>query len=249
MTYVPPNELAHQTDPNADGLDLAPLSFLTNCEHTRRHLKKERCIRHFGAGEALKLCGRCQHRVYTILRRTAFLGRSFPDGRTQILRVLMPTDLEGRLGFETTRNDTKAMSDVTSDSISRHGLKTRSRISPEIARRLLLSILREFAEARDWLPMLGRKTSTEKLASFRLELLRRSQNYGPSTVRQPLWQFQLANLLGLTHKTISRQFANLRYHGVVDCLGPREIELPGLGALVVASGSDIGERNVSCAMP
>ena len=247
MTYLQPHDFESQNLSRTAKPAFVPLSFLTSCEHTQKRLNKEMSVRHFVAGETLQLRGCCHHRIHIILQGTATLSTSLPDGRTQILRLLMPRDLVGRLGSETTRYDVTAISDVMAGSISRHEFESLLRISPEMTRRVLHSTLRELDEARDWLLLLGRKTAIEKLASFLLALQRRSQSLRPNLVRLPLCQFELADLLGLTHETISRQFANLRDQGVVECHGPRQIEILDIGALVVASGGDTDEHDLSYA--
>lgn len=248
MTYAHSRDFEYQSVPHKAGSRFVPLPFLTSCEHTQRRLNKEMSIHHFGAGESLQIRGCCHHRVHIILQGTATLSTSLPDGRTQILRLLMPRDLVGRLGSETTRYDVTAISDLTAASISRPEFESLLRISPEMTRRVLHSTIRELDEARDWLLLLGRKTATEKLASFLLTLQRRSQSLRPSLVRLPLCQFELADLLGLTHETISRQFANLRDQGVIECHGPRQIEILDIDSLVDVSGGDSAECDISYIM-
>ena len=248
MTYAQPRDFEFQNNLRGATSRFVPLPFLTSCEHTQRRLNKEMSIHHFGAGETLQIRGCCHHRVHIILQGTATLSTSLPDGRTQILRLLMPSDLVGRLGSETTRYDVRAISDVMAGSISRHEFESLLRISPEMTRRVLHSTLRELDEARDWLLLLGRKTAIEKLATFLLTLQRRSQSLRPDLVRLPLCQFELADLLGLTHETISRQLANLRDQGVIECHGPRQIEILDIDSLVDVSGGDSDEREISYVM-
>ena len=248
MTYAQPGDFQRQSMPHRPNQGFVPLPFLTSCEHTQRRLNKEMSIRHFEAGETLQLRGRCHHRVHIILQGVATLSTSLPDGRTQVLRLLMPNDLVGRLGSETTPYDATAITEVIAGSFSRHEFESLLRISPEMTRRILQSTLKELDEAREWLLLLGRKTAIEKLASFLLALQRRSQNLRPNLVRLPLCQFELADLLGLTHETISRQFANLRDQRVVECHGPRQIEIMDIDTLVEMSGGDPDEHAVSQVM-
>ena len=196
----------------------------------------------------MQMRGHSHHRVHVILQGAAILSTSLADGRKQILRVLMPTDFVGRLGSETTQYDATALTDVTTGSFSRPAFEALLRISPEMTHRLLHSTLKELDDARELLLLLGRKTATEKLASFLLALQRRSQRLRPNRIRLPLYQFELADLLGLTHETISRQFATLRDHGVVECHGPRQIEILDIDTLVEMSGGDPNEHAVSPVM-
>lgn len=237
MTYAQPRDFEYQSAPHSAKTSFVPLPFLTSCEHTQRRLNKEMNVRHFEAGQTLQIRGRCHHRVHIILQGTATLSTSLPDGRTQILRLLIRNDLVGRLGSETTRYDVTAISEVTAGSISRPEFESLLRISPEMTRRLLHSTLRELDEAREWLLLLGRKTAAERLASFLLVLQNRSSIRHPSQIRLPLCQFEIADLLGLTHETVSRQLAHLRDQGIIEYRGTRQVEIRDLAALVSASGN------------
>ena len=103
MTYAHSRDFEYQSVLRGAEPRFVPLPFLTSCEHTQRRLNKEISIRHFEAGETLQIRGYCHHRVHIILQGTAILSTSLPDGRTQILRLLMPRDLVGRQGSGTTR--------------------------------------------------------------------------------------------------------------------------------------------------
>ena len=117
-----------------------------------------------------------------------------------------------------------------------------------MTRRLLHKTLRELDEARDWLLLLGRKTAVEKVASFLLFLDKRSRGNTRNTVMLPLCQFEMADLLGLTHETVSRQMAKLRSQGVIECQGQRKVVIRDLMALVDLSGGDSDDAGATHAI-
>ena len=70
----------------------------------------------------------------------------------------------------------------------------------------------ELDAARDWMLLLGRKTAREKIASLILHIAKRSNVENPAgldhnvVVDLPMSREQIANYLGLTIETVSRQF-------------------------------------------
>ena len=239
MTYMPSSQFGYEPQPNySRNTNGVQLPFLTSCEHTERRLNKLMIVRQFEAGDAIQMRGRGQHRVHVILLGTAALSTSLPDGRTQILRLLLPTDFIGRLGSGIVQYDATALSSVTTCSFSRPEFEALMRLSPEMTRRLLHKTLAELDEARDWLLVLGRKTALEKVASFLLFLDKRCLRNAQNTLFLPLCQFEMADLLGLTHETVSRQMALLRDQGVIHCQGQRRVEIRDLARLAELSGND-----------
>ena len=88
---------------------------------------------------------------------------------------------------------------------------------------------------------LGRKTAREKVASF-LRLVatssdpERHPNQGTIIVELPLTRSAIADFLGLTLETVSRQMAALRKEGIIDMEKSQLITVTSLEALNAASG-------------
>jgi CRP/FNR family transcriptional regulator len=87
---------------------------------------------------------------------------------------------------------------------------------------------------------LGRKTAAEKVASF---LLLIATHLDPETVGEkrrfelPLSRADIADFLGLTVETVSRQLSKLRTDGVISIVANRHIEVPKLSKLKACCGS------------
>ena len=87
--------------------------------------------------------------------------------------------------------------------------------SPALENRLLKQTLNELDEARDWMVTLGRKTASEKVASFLLMIAR---NIDPTlepaaqstTFDLPLTRADIADFLGLTIETVSTALPKAR---------------------------------------
>ena len=76
----------------------------------------------------------------------------------------------------------------------------------------------ELADMQDCYLMLGRKSAVEKIASFLLGLARRyaQDEVDVITFDLPMTRSDIADFLGLTIETVSRNFTKLKMAGVID---------------------------------
>ena len=104
--------------------------------------------------------------------------------------------------------------------------------------------LDELDAARDWLLLLGRKSAREKIASLLVILARREaallrrRPEGRIIVNLPLTREAMADYLGLTLETVSRQMSALKRAGAIELDGKRRVIVPVFEALVQESGDD-----------
>ena len=84
--------------------------------------------------------------------------------------------------------------------------------------------------------MLGRKSAAERVASF-LHFIalhinpEGSGDDGPQQFEIPLKRSDIADFLGLTIETVSRQITKLRQAGVIKIVNNRTVEIPDLARL------------------
>ena len=104
--------------------------------------------------------------------------------------------------------------------------------------------LDELDAAREWMLLLGRKTAREKIASFLMMLSRRTSVAADTSNQRkldlPLTREAMADYLGLTIETVSRQFSALRKDGLIQLDGKRGVIITDLAALSAAAGEDEG---------
>jgi CRP/FNR family transcriptional regulator len=94
--------------------------------------------------------------------------------------------------------------------------------------------------------LLGRKTAREKIATFLDMLARRSQLITPkgagtapaAALHLPMTRDQIANYLGLTLETVSRQFSALKREGIIDVPDRRSVIVINIDLLQNATGDD-----------
>jgi CRP/FNR family transcriptional regulator len=110
---------------------------------------------------------------------------------------------------------------------------------PGLEHRLFENTLDELDGARDWMLLLGRKTAQEKVASLLLMIAKRAPDIGCrhtpdmnfARFTLPLTRADLADYLGLTLETVSRQITRMKSNGVIELVENREIVVPDIGAL------------------
>lgn len=165
------------------------------------------------------------------------------DGREQIVGVVYPSDFIGRPFGKKTPHSVTALSDAQVCMFSRATFDSFAREHPELEHKLLERTLSELDRARNWMLLLGRKSASERLATFLLEMSDRLSNAGcspsfaqVSRFELPLTRQQIADLLGLTIETVSRQFTKLREAGVIDLPDRRSVVILDRAAMEDAAG-------------
>ena len=171
------------------------------------------------------------------------LVTSTEDGREQIVGVAYPSDFIGRPFGQTSRASVVALTDARVCVFARNDFDRFAREHPELEHKLLERTLSELDRTRSWMMLLGRKTAPEKIATFLLEMSERlaetgcQPSFGPARrFSLPFSRQQVADVLGLTIETVSRQFTKLKNDGVIELPSRREVEIVNRGALLALAG-------------
>ena len=175
-----------------------------------------------------------------VMRGVVKLSKVLEDGRQQLVGLQFAPDFLGRLYGETSEVTAEAASEVELCIVPRATLEQLVGRNPALERRLMVQTLRELDEARDWMLTLGRKTAQERVASF-LYLLATHLDPAAAEARStafdlPLTRFDIADFLGLTVETVSRQLTRLKRMGAIVIANTRHIEVPDVGRLKALCG-------------
>ncbi|PZO82038.1 MAG: transcriptional regulator [Mesorhizobium amorphae] len=201
--------------------------------------KHTRMVRH-GAGEELAGENAQAQSYANVMRGVVKLTKMLEDGRQQIVGLQFAPDFLGRLFSPQTSVTAEAASDVDLCRIPRAALERLIRENPALEHRLMQQTLRELDEARDWMLTLGRKTAAEKVASFLLliatHLDPEAEDGDAARFDLPLTRADIADFLGLTIETVSRQLSKLRADGVILITANRHVEVPSLPRLRTRCG-------------
>lgn len=200
--------------------------------------------RTLAAGESLMWEGQESLLVANVLEGVLKLSTGTEDGREQIVGVVYPSDFIGRPFGSTTSHSVTALTDARVCVFARRDFDAFARNHPELEHKLLERTLGELDRTRRWMLLLGRKSAGEKVASFLLELSERLVEPGcqvsfmPNRQRftLPFSRQQIADVLGLTIETVSRQFTRMKAAGIIALPSRREVVIRDMDALVTEAG-------------
>ena len=172
------------------------------------------------------------------------LSTGTEDGREQIVGVVYPSDFIGRPFGSTTGHGVTALTEAQVCVFTRRDFDAFARDHPALEHKLLQRTLGELDRTRRWMLLLGRKSAGERVASFLLEMSERLVEQGcQGTHDHPLARFtlpfsrqQVADVLGLTIETVSRQFTRLKSEGLIDLPSRREVVILDREGLIAEAG-------------
>jgi CRP/FNR family transcriptional regulator len=193
-----------------------------------------------GPGIELMPAGERPERYANILSGVVKLSKVMPDGRQQVVGLQFAPDFLGRPFTEPSDISAVTASAVSLCLFPRTVLEALACESPDLMRQLHHQAIRELDEARDWILTLGQKTATEKVASFLLLVARHidpDRETPAACFDIPLDRASIADFLGLTVETVSRQLTRLRKAGVVVLEKSRHVTVPHYAALEAVAGS------------
>ncbi len=208
-------------------------------------LEKIKYYRNYEAGQSIAWAGDDMVFVGSVVRGVASLSQTLEDGRTQMVGLLLPSDFIGRPGRSELPYDVTAVSDVQLCCFRRRPFEQLMTTTPHVAERLLDMTLDELDAAREWMLILGRKTAREKIASLLSIIARRESIIGMAplsgqiTINLPLTREAMADYLGLTLETVSRQISALKREGIIALDGKRRIRVDDFQSLLLETGDDM----------
>lgn len=213
---------------------LTPKQLLALSKGTTKH--------HIAADQEISAEGGAPTAFSNIISGVVKLSKLMADGRQQIVALQFAPDLVGRPFDVQNKTTVEAATDVRLCSFPVRVLEDLIAESPDLEHRLHQQNLRELDEARDLLLSLGRKSASERVASFIYFIAR---HIDPESVAEhstlkfqiPLKRSDIADFLGLTLETVSRQMTKLRQAGVISIIDRRSIEITNLAKLEHMAGA------------
>jgi CRP/FNR family transcriptional regulator len=182
---------------------------------TQRKLRRGETVIH--AGDEEMVCANLQSGVMKISATTS-------DGESAIVGLLYPGDFIGRPFAASAAYDIAALTDVTLCSFPKAPFERALQDFPQMEVLLLRRTMAELDRARGWLVKMGHATAGARVAGFLDDMARRLGMHGcetPEALDLPLSRGEIAELLGLTIETVSRQFTRLRAAGTIELAGGR----------------------------
>ena len=230
---------------NCDGCPIRHRAVCARCETDELELLEQiKYYRSYEAGQTVIWSGDQMDFVGSVVSGISTLTQTMEDGRTQMVGLLLPSDFVGRPGRDRAAYDVVAVTDMVMCCFRRKPFEAMMAKTPHIAERLLEMTLDELDAAREWMLVLGRKTAREKIASLLAIIARRDATLKMQSVQGrlvfdlPLTREAMADYLGLTLETVSRQISALKREGVIELEGKRHVTIPDMGRLLEEAGDD-----------
>jgi CRP/FNR family transcriptional regulator len=181
---------------------------------------------HYDAGETVVFEADQAANVYSLTAGLLRLSKLLPDGRRQIAGFLFPGDFLGITMEEEHAFTAEAIAPSALCKFQRRQFDEFISSHPELERRLYAVAAHELAAARQQLVLLGRKTATERIASFLMMLAGRCHSHrdGPD-IPFPMSRADIADYLGLRIETVSREISALKVKRVIQLTGRQSFRI------------------------
>ncbi|CAN1571695.1 Crp cAMP-binding proteins - catabolite gene activator and regulatory subunit of cAMP-dependent protein kinases [Caulobacteraceae bacterium] len=150
-------------------------------------------------------------RIYRVISGAVRTTRLLSDGRRQVGEFYFPGDVFGLETGPEHRYSAEALCDSVVLSVKRATLRS-GEASAELDRMIWEATAHELDRTQDHLLMLGRKTASERVASFLRGVIQRTGGQGDL----PMTRQDIADYLGLTIETVSRMLSQLQSSAVVE---------------------------------
>lgn len=184
--------------------------------------------------------------VGTVVSGVLRLQKTLQDGRQQIVGLLLPGDMFGRVFFETSNVSIEAASGAMLCCYNRTDFEALLVRFPELEHRMLLSVLDTLDVAQEWMLLLGCQSVMERVTTFLLIIRRRAS--GPwrtrpngeagASVSVPISRRDMAAYLSTTVESISRTVQDLARQEVIRIIDPHCFEILDESRLLRLSGRD-----------
>ena len=157
-----------------------------------------------------------------------------PDGRRQIVDLLLPGDF---FGFsERSEYDSTVEAVVEATIVASYPRKRAEMMAdadPQLARELRQVAYKALGRSRAHLLILGRITAREKVGALLLELVERFSGRATDTIMLPISRYDIADCLALSVETVCRSLTELKQRGVIALSGTRCVRIVDRQALEV----------------
>lgn len=161
------------------------------------------------------------------------LVKAQKDGRLQIVGLQYPADFVGHPYASKNTLVAEATTPLELCCFSKSAFETVMRNHPSLEQALYRRALDDLETAREWMFLLGRKSAREKVASLLVSIATRITRPIPSAAgpafslrfELPLSRNEIADALGLTIETVSREVRYLKMAGVIATSGRRSVSV------------------------
>lgn len=191
-------------------------------------------------GETLFFAGDEETACATLIRGALKITSTSSGGDERILALVHPSGFVGELFQPFAQYDVVALTDAQLCTFSRADMGQAIDKYPALAQAMLRRSQEDLHRSRQLLELTGKHGAAEKVASLILALAQAASDSPCHPARDfelPLTRGEMANMLGLTIETISRQLSKFEKQEAIRRKGARGIELIDPGALKIISSA------------
>jgi len=159
--------------------------------------------------------------VKVVLEGWAMRYKQLPDGRRQVLALMLPGDICDGNAFIHQHMDHSicALTTVRYAEVSQADFEALLTASPRLTRALWWSELVTLSIQREWTTNIGQRQAYERIAHLFCEVFARLQAIGLTqgeSCEFPLTQTDIADATGLTPVHVNRMVQALRHDGLIE---------------------------------
>jgi CRP/FNR family transcriptional regulator len=189
-------------------------------EATLESLFDKQPVERFAAGTGIFFQGDPARHVFQITEGVARQFRILADGRRVITGFLFAGDIVGLSEGRRLLGGAESVTPVKLKRITRKTLEEAVVMSSVLQPQLLAKLCSDMAAAQSQMVLLSCKTAEERVATFLHLLFKRQAHPGylPATIELPMTRLDIADYLGLTIETVSRNLTKLAAKGVISAV-------------------------------
>ena len=173
---------------------------------------------HFRRDETVEAQGDIPRYCYQITSGCIRTVKLLDDGRRHVGEFLFAGDLFGWEGGGHRETAFEAVTPTTLHRVRLDLMENRVATDAGFARRLHDYIISQVRLGRERLVAVGRKTATERVCAFLIDMQKLLAEPGQAAFTLPMSRADIGDYLGLTLETVSRTLTDLRRRGIVTVL-------------------------------
>lgn len=213
--------------------------------------RKSGTIHRLEPGDTLFYEGDPARSVYSLTEGMLRLTKMLPDGRRQVADFLFPGDFLGLTLEDGHAFSAEAVTPVQVCQFSAARFHAFAGAHPHLERRLYVLAAHELAATRQQVLRLGRKSATERMASFLLMLASHTcpgpcGNGDGRMLMLPMSRTDIADYLGLRIETVSRELSHLKADKIIRLVSTQQIEILDEARLRAIVSGDLEEDPSFC---
>ena len=187
----------------------------------------------FSNGENIFIENDPSQYLYNITEGNVKIYQLLDDGRIQIIGFLYPGDFFGTYRNNKYNYCAQSIGELKVCVFEQKILDRYLDENPVLSKELLNKTSFELTLAQDRITVLGKLKAVERISKFLLNISEQRERIGwqNNPISLPMTRQDIADYLGLTIETVSREFSNLKSSNIIKIISSKQIYLADLESL------------------